>query len=369
VVSIAREILLHDKLRFAITVVSLGFAIVMTVYDVGMFFGVTGDSVNLINRAHAELWLSEEGESHLNTPSLVPDNTLGKARRLDGVDQACALDYSIANLKISDTRQVEVVGIDPACPLFQPWEVVTGDIGGLRRKDTIVVDDLALRGINYAQLGDVVELDGREMRIVAITRDNKSFSYPYVYISLQTFGSTFGTSGYYSFVAVKVEPGADQDQITQRLANIDSDLTVSKAQEFRRSTIMALIAQGVGMIFVIVLVGVLVGMLIITLTMYTATMERLRDFAILKALGATRWKIWSVVLEQAITKTAVSFGLGLAATLGVDYFVEKMSGIRGRYPIPVVVGCFVMIVLLAVLGSLISIRKATSVDPVMVFRV
>jgi hypothetical protein len=75
------------------------------------------------------------------------------------------------------------------------------------------------------------------------------------------------------------------------------------------------------------------------------------------ALGATRWEIWGVVLEQAITKTAVSFGLGLAATLGVDRFVETMSGIRGRYPIPVIAGCFVMMVVLAILGSLISIRK------------
>ena len=122
------------------------------------------------------------------------------------------------------------------------------------------------------------------------------------------------------------------------------------------------------MIFVIVLVGVSVGMLTITLTMYTATMERLREFAILKALGATRWKIWGVVLEQAITETSVSFGLGLAASLGADHFVETMSGIRGRYPILVIVGCFVMMVVLAILGSLISIRKATSVDPVMVFR-
>ena len=122
------------------------------------------------------------------------------------------------------------------------------------------------------------------------------------------------------------------------------------------------------MIFVVVFIGVSVGMLIITLTMYTATMERLRDFAVLKALGATRWKIWGVVLEQAVIETAVSFGLGLVASLGVDTFVEAMSGIRGRYPIPVIAGCFVMMVFLAILGSLLSIRKAISVDPVTVFR-
>jgi putative ABC transport system permease protein len=131
---------------------------------------------------------------------------------------------------------------------------------------------------------------------------------------------------------------------------------------------MALIAQGVGMIFVVVFVGVAVGMLIITLTMYTATMERLRDFAILKALGATRWKIWAVVLEQAVVETTVGFGVGLVASLAIDRFVETASGIRGSFPVLVIVGCFVLMVVLAVIGSLLSIRKATSVDPVMVFR-
>lgn len=367
-VSIAREILLHDKLRLAITVVSLGFTIVMMVYDIGMFFGVTGDSVNMIDRAHADLWASEEGGAHFGAASLVPDTMLRWARRLDGVGQACAVDHSVANLKIASSRQVEVLGIDPACPLFQPWKVADGNVEGLWRRDTIVVDDLALRGVNHAQLGDTVELNGREMRIVAITHDNKSFSYPYVYVSLRTFESVAGTPDFYSFVAVQVKPGTNQGQIARQLANTSSDVTVSRTREFRLATITALIAQGVGMIFVIVFVGVLVGMLIITLTMYTATMERLREFAILKALGASRWKIWAIVLEQAIIETVAGFGLGLAASLGIDRFVETMSGIRGRFPIPMIVGCFVVMVTLAILGSLISIRKAIGVDPVMVFR-
>jgi putative ABC transport system permease protein len=367
-VSIAREILLHDKLRLAITVVSLGFTVVMMVYDMGMFFGVTGDSVNMIDRAHANLWVSEEEEAHFGAASLVPDTTLRWARRLDGVGQACAVDHSIANLKIASTRQVEVLGIDPACPLFQPWKVVRGNVEGLERKDTIIVDDLALRDVNHAQLGDTVELNGHKLRIVSITHDNKSFSYPYVYVSLRTFESIAGTSDHYSFVAVQVERGSDQDQIIQQLTHLSSGVTISRTQEFRLATITALIAQGVGMVFVVIFVGVLVGMLIITLTMYTATMERLREFAILKALGATRWKIWAIVLEQAIIEMVVGFGLGLAVSLGVNWFIEAMSGIRGRFPILMIIGCFVMMVALAILGSLISIRKATNVDPVMVFR-
>jgi putative ABC transport system permease protein len=367
-ISIAREILLHDKLRFVITVVSLGFAILMIVSDVGMFYGVTEDSVTLIDRAQAQLWVSKKEETRLNAPSLVPSSVLYRARRLEGVRQACALDYSVGNLKIGDTRQVSIVGIDPACPLFQPWEITQGDDDALRRRDTVIVDDLALRGLNQAQVGETVELNGRELHLVAVTHDNKSFSYPFVYVNLQTFESLGGQPGFYSFIAVQLAPGADQVQIVQRLAYANSGFAITPEQAFKQSTIAALIAQGVGMIFVVVGVGVVVGMLIITLTMYTATMALLRDFAILKALGATRWKIWGVVLEQALTEMVVSFGLGLAASVGLNAFVETASGIRGRFPGPAIIAAFGLMAVLAIVGSLISIRKATSVDPVMVFR-
>lgn len=367
-VSIAREILFHDKLRFFITVVSLGFAIVMMVYDLAMFFGVTGDSVSLIDRAQAELWISKKGEIHLNAPSIIPHSALGRALRREDVQQACALGISAGNLKIGDTRPVQVVGIDPACPLFQPWDLVAGAVSDLRRKDTIIVDDLALRGRFQASLGEIAELNGEELSIVGITHGNKSFTSPFVYINLDAFENLTGNLGFYNFVAVQLKPGADPNPVITSLIHSDSDLAVFPTSQFRQATILALISQGVGMIFVIVIVGVVVGMLIITLTMYTATMELLRDFAILKALGATRRVIRGIVLEQAIIQTAASFGIGLAASLGVNYLVETASGINGKFPTIVMGACFFLLVALAILGSLISIRKATRVDPAMVFR-
>jgi putative ABC transport system permease protein len=367
-VSIAREILFHDKLRFFITVVSLGFAIVMTIYDLAMFFGVTSDSVALIDRAQAELWISKKEETHLNAPSTISHNALGRVLRREGVQQACALDISVGNLKIGDTHPVQVVGIDPACPLFQPWDVVAGEVSDLRRKDTVIVDDLALRGLSQSRLGEIVELNGEELSIVGITHGNKSFSSPFVYINLDTFEDLTGKLGLYNFVAVQLNPGADPGPVISSLIHADPDLAVTPASQFRQATILALVTQGVGMIFVIVFVGVLVGMLTITLTMYTATMELLRDFAILKALGATRRKIWGIVLEQAITQTAASFGIGLAASFGVNSMVEAASGISGQFPMLVMLACFLLMVTLAILGSLISIRKATRVDPAMVFR-
>jgi putative ABC transport system permease protein len=369
-ISIAREILLHDKVRFAITVASLGFAMVMIVYDLGMFFGVTRESVNLIDRAGADLWLLETGYDDLLSPSRLPGTVLSQARDTAGVEHACALSTLMGNLEIGETHPVQIVGIDPGCPLIQPWDVIEGQAAALQDPDTVVVDDLIL-GRDPARVGDGVELNDRQLRLVAVTRHNKGFTTPYAYVSLETFGALGGPSplaDQCGFVALRLAPDAQPQAVARQLTAALPGAHAVETQPLRAASIGALVAQGVGMIFAVVFIGVLVGMMIITTTIYTATVEHLRSFAILKALGATRWQIWRVVLEQAVIQTAVSFGLGLAASLALNYAIETMSGIRAIFPIPALAASLAALVLLAVLGSLLSIRRALAVDPTLVFR-
>lgn len=367
-VSIARQILLHDRLRFTITVISLGFAMVMILYDIGMFFSVTGDSISVVSHSPSEVWVTQKGEANLLSGSLIAESTLKSVRSLEGIRQACPIGYSAGSLKIAGNRQAQIIAIDPACSLVQPWDVVEGDVAELSQPDTIVLDDFTARGANPVRVGDIVKLNDRDLRVVAITHGNRSFTSSFVYISLQTYSKIGGKPGMVNFIPVKLEPGVSSGQFTQRVSEMDAQLTGIQTPAFKQASINALVSQGVGMIFVVVLVGVLVGVLVISLTLYTATMEQLRDFAVLKALGATRWKIWAVVLEEAITETSVSFILGLLISFGVDALVTSVSGIRGAFPpLPILVS-FAAMLILAVFGSLLSIRKATSVDPAMVFR-
>ncbi len=366
-ISIAREILLHDKVRFAITVASLGFAMVMIVYDLGMFFGVTGESVNLIDQAGADLWLLETGYDDLLSPSRLPETTLSQARGTAGVEHACALSTLMGNLDIGETHPVQIVAIDPNCPLIQPWDVVEGQVAALQDPDTVILDGLVLRN-DAARVGDRVEINDRELRLVAVTRHNKGFTTPYAYVNLETFAALGGPADQYGFVALRLAPDARPQVVSRQLNAALPGAHAVETQPVRAASIGAMVTQGVGMIFAVVSIGVLVGMMIITTTIYTATVEHLRDFAILKALGATRWQIWRVVLEQAVIQTVLSFGLGLAASLALNYAIETMSGIRANFPIPALAISLASMVLLAILGSLLSIRRAQTVDPMLVFR-
>jgi putative ABC transport system permease protein len=366
-ISLAREILLHDKVRLAITVASLGFAMVMIVYDLGMFFGVTGESVNLIDRAGADLWLLETGYDDLLSPSWLPGTVLPQARDTAGVEQACPLSTLMGNLDMGETHPVQIVGIDPGCPLIQPWDVTEGQAAALQDPHTVMVDDLVLQR-TAARVGDSVELNGRELRLVAVTRRNKGFTTPYAYVNLETLAALGGPVEQFGFVALRLAPGAQPQAVARQLNAMLPSAHAVETRPLRAASISALVAQGVGMIFAVVFIGVLVGMMIITTTIYTATVEHVRNFAVLKALGATRWQIWRVVLEQAVIQTVVGFGLGLAASLALNYAIETMSGIRALFPVPALAASLVAMLLLAILGSLLSIRRALAVDPMLVFR-
>lgn len=366
-ISIARAILLHDKVRLAFTVTSLGFAMVMIIYDLGMFFGVTGESVNLIDRAEADLWILEAGYDDLLSPSQLTEATLSQARGTSGVEVACPLSTLMGNLDIGETHPVQVVGIDPDCTLIQPWDVIEGQVASLEGLDTVVVDSLVLRN-DPARVGEQVQLNDRELSLVAVTEHNKGFTTPYAYVNLETLAALGGPAGQYGFVALRLAPDAQPQAVIRRLHAALPSAHAIETQSVRAASISALVAQGVGMIFAVVFIGVLVGMMIITTTVYTATVEHVRSFAILKALGATRWQVWRVVLEQAMLQTVASFGLGLAASLALNAAIETMSGIRALFPVAALTVSLLAMVLLAVLGSVLSIRRALAVDPMLVFQ-
>jgi putative ABC transport system permease protein len=315
----------------------------------------------------ADLWLLETGYDDLLSPSRLPETALNQARDMAGVEYACPLSTLMGNLNIGETHPVQIVGIDPGCRLIQPWNVIEGQATALQDADTVVVDDFVLRR-DPARLGDGVKVNDRDLRLVAVTRHNKGFTTSYAYVRLETLAALGGPRDEYGFVALHLAPGAHPQAVARQLDAALPGAHAVGAQQLRAASVGALVAQGVGMIFAVVFIGVLVGMMIITTTIYTATVEHLNSFAILKALGATRYQIWRVVLEQAVIQTVASFGLGLAASLALNYAIETLSGIRALFPIPVLAASLVCMVVLAVLGSLLSIRRALDVDPMLVFR-
>ncbi len=366
--AIALDILLHDRVRFLITVLSLGIAITLAVWGSAVYFGTIDGYVNLIDRARADLWVIEKDYKTFNDPSQVPDHILHRAQAAAGVRYACPLDLMQAGLKIGANHPVQVVGIDPTCPLILPWDVVAGDSTRLREPGMIMVDDFVTRS-DPTGIGDKVELNGHDAHIAAITHYNKAFFTPYVFASRRTFVRAGGTPDHSSLIAIQLAAGAGREQVSQALTSGEADIAVYTGAQLRAATAAWLTANGMGAgIGTMVLVGLLASLLIVTLTVYTATMERLRQFATLKAIGADNGELRKLILALALIQAAVSYAWAVVLSLGLNEALSRYVGMTGAFVLPAAAALFLFTMALAGLGALISVRKVLLVDPMLVFR-
>ena len=129
-----------------------------------------------------------------------------------------------------------------------------------------------------------------------------------------------------------------------------------------------MINTGTGVaLLAVALMGVVIGTVIVANTIYTSTTEHLKEFGTLKAIGASNWDLYAIIIEQALINSVIGFAVGMA----VSYLVIQVMK-RGHLPIllppPVLVGIFVLTVMMCLWSSVLSISKVTRIDPALVFK-
>jgi putative ABC transport system permease protein len=141
------------------------------------------------------------------------------------------------------------------------------------------------------------------------------------------------------------------------------------AADFSRAT-RDLVSQGfLPVVGALVAIGFVVGGAVVALTIYTATIEKARDFGVLKAIGADDGFLYRIVLQQSLTIGAAGTVLGilasaLAATLIRQRVPEFVTDLRALDAVAV----FVTALLVSTVAALLPARRISRIDPAMVFR-
>jgi putative ABC transport system permease protein len=171
------------------------------------------------------------------------------------------------------------------------------------------------------------------------------------------------------YVLVKVAPGYSVKDVQRRLRATVKDVDVYTSSEFSKKTQdYWMINTGTGVaLLAVALMGVVIGTVIVANTIYTSTTEHLKEFGTLKAIGASNWDLYAIIIEQALINSVIGFAAGMAVSFVV---IQAMK--RGHLPIllpaPVLVGIFVLTVMMCLWSSLLSISKVTRIDPALVFK-
>jgi putative ABC transport system permease protein len=178
-----------------------------------------------------------------------------------------------------------------------------------------------------------------------------------------------GIGAIVSFVLVRIEPGASADRVASAIDQQVTGVTATPKGELSDNDRNLLGNLFIAPINVMSTLGFLVGLAIIGLTMYTTTAERMRDFGVLKAIGAPNFFLLRTVVTQAAILGIVGFGVGLGASLLAGPFIVSLVPDIGVTIRPMMaLQTLAAVVGMSLAGALLPLARVVRVDPLVVFR-
>ena len=373
-VDLGLKTLLHDKIRFLITVSGVAFAVTLVLVQAGLFVGLLDNSTITIEKLGADLWVTSKNSPNLDFVHQFPESNLYRARSVKGVARADNLILSF--MQVSLPTGAEETTVVYAMEDFEgwkmPWNVTAGDVRDLKRGPFVMLDESAERRFGKFTVGDYREVNGRRLKIVGTSRGAKSFTT--TPLSFMDFARAQEIQpellgGKTSYILVKLEKGADvatvKAELEQRLPYNDVYTGTAWAERSRGYWIAN---TGIGFnAFLTVFLGCLVGVVVVAQTLYTSTMEHLKEFGTVKAIGGSNWDIYKMLGQQASIAAVVGFVLGYVPAQLLKPVIAKADLkliIAPELTLIVFVGTFV----LCLLSALVSFRKVAGIDPALVFR-
>ena len=172
-----------------------------------------------------------------------------------------------------------------------------------------------------------------------------------------------------TFLAVKLVPGTDPVEFAEDLERTGDEIVVFTKAEFAENTRERILSNIRPILLVVLLLAFIVGLAVAGLTIYTATVEKQREYGILKAVGFKNAYLYRVVLEQSIVTGILGFGIGVGLTLLITLYASDLVPQFVTFIRPVDIGFVAAAALLmSAIAAYIPVRRLASIDPVQVFK-
>jgi putative ABC transport system permease protein len=393
---VAFKMLTGDGAKFAGIVLGLTFAALLITQQGSIFCGIMlRTAAQITDISGADLWIMDVNVRYIDDVKPMIEDSLYRVRGVDGVLWAVPLYKGPARARLAfDDRvngqrhevieQVILLGLDDVSLVGAPRHLYVGDIADLRKPDAVIVDKVGLRKLFPGQggesahsndelrwfLGRELEMNDRRAMIVGICETTRTFlSNPVVY-------TTYSRSLEFapqerkplSYILAKAEPGREPREVARQIEQ-RAGLGAKTSEEFKWMTMDYYLKNtGIPINFgVTTLLGFIVGTAIAGQTFYNFTIENLKQFGVLKAMGLTNQRIVRMILLQATVVGLIGYclGVGLAGVIGLWTQGTELAFYTPWQLLPVTGGA---IVLICMFTSLLSLRRVIRLEPALVFR-
>jgi putative ABC transport system permease protein len=387
---IAIKMLVGDRAKYIGILIGLTFASLLITQQTAIFCGLMTRTFGAItDLGQPDIWVMDKKVQFIDDIKPMQDTELYRVRGVSGVQWAVPLYKGLirARLDNGNFQTCNVIGLDDATLIGGPPKMVadsTGAIGrleDLRRSEAVIVDEFGaddkLAKIPTGdgkpiplKIGDTLELNDHRAVVVGLCQVSRTFqSQPVVYTTYSR-ATTFAPQErkLLSFVLVKAADGVNQSELCRRITQV-TGLGAFTRLEFVWMTVNYFMKYtGIPINFGIsVALGFFVGTIIAGQTFYNFTLDNLKYFGTLKAMGADGRMLLRMILVQAVLVGTIGYGLGvgLASIFGM---VTAKTELAFWMPWQLLAISAFAVMLICVISAFISIYKVMRLEPAIVFK-
>jgi len=360
--------LFQNKFRLLISVGGVGLALLLILSLDAIFTGVEQRITVYINNSRADIFVAQSGVRNMHmASSSLPDSVRRKVKIVPGVAAVTPIQYLSNYVVIGEERNLAyIIGL-PENPQFGgPWNISAGrSIPG--EGEAIIDRDVADN--TGVILGGIVEILGEEFEVVGLSEETSSLVNSVAFISAKDFEDLHGSYDTFSFLLVKVDVGESPQALAAQIEARVRDVTVQTTEDFAHQERQVVKDMSTDVITIMNLIGFLIGLAVMALTVYTATLSRRAEYGVLKALGARNGHLYRVVLAQALVSVVLGFAVGITITLLLSAVVSRLGlsmVLKVSSASLLKVGSFSLII--SSISAILPIRQIAGLDPAMVFR-
>ena len=375
---VALKMLTGDRAKYLGLVFTIAFCTFLLENQLSIFAGIlkrTGSQIADVT--DADIWVMDPKTEYFEQTKALKDTDLTRVRGVEGVQWAVRLFKGNPVARTFDGKFAVsfCIGLDDATLTGAPRQMLLGSWERLREPDAVIIDKagyVLLFPGEPLELGRTLELNDHKATIVGISDASAPFvSWPVMHARYSEAVNFIGRERtQLSYVLVKAQPGLSLTELCRRIES-QTGLRARTSQQFQWDCVLYYLKNtGIPVNFgITITIALIVGIVVAGQTFYLFTVENLKQFGAIKAIGVTNRRLVGMILLQAFTVGLIGFSLGTGMAAQFFNFFSQQIATRGiilMWQNVVLTGTCIMLVM--IFASILSLRRVLVLEPAMVFR-
>ena len=365
----------YDRAKSIGVVVGILISTFLIGQQLGILDYLKGLMAASLDNANAQIWVVDTRTKDINQLTAIDVKKLREVKSISGVKEAYPLIVTTGSATLSggNTSAVTLIGVES--PTFyggpNPKKIIDGKIEDLQLDGGVTADYFDSKVFSVpTNVGTQLEINGKKSFIAVQTKAIRGFGFAFMYTTLERARYFANLSpNKINAIMVNLLPNQNADEVVAAIDKNIYGVKAFKAADLRTSTIDTVIAttgiaQSTGTLIIFALIA---GLFIIGLTMYSSALDRIKDYGTLKAIGASNGYIRKLILSQSVVFAVVGYILAYGMLQGFKSGVAE-TGLIVNFSIEMLIGLFITILIISLIGSAFALRKIKGVEPASVFR-